>query len=242
MDEEARTVLDNFQLKVLYGFALILIGVNISFTSIAGEIDLIPGMRGDLIRQLDLVREANLATWYTSALLIVTSMYSYRLARYHWHVNRRIALKYGFLAAGFILLSIDDVIQTHEFIEMYSASLITDLRNFDGLAVYLGPAFAAVLVIALMILISGHPMREIKRKNRSFLVISFVCLLIAVVAEIIYINSECSNIDLCFRIEIAFEESSEIIAILAFFTFLRREMADQKTQTHERSPHETAAA
>jgi len=136
-------------------------------------------------------------------------------------------MTYIFLAVGFLFLSVDDVIQMHEYFEKHSALLIRDLNSDGGLAIYLGPSFAAVLVIGLTAVISSRYMLGLKSKNRYLLVISFACILTMMIAEIIYLQSQCSNIDLCFRIEIVFEESSELIAILSFLTFLHREALEE---------------
>ena len=218
----SQLIIDPNLLKVLLGILGFLILSNALLVPIAGELESIDGPLGHIINQIDLNAEGNFATWYSSMMLFLNSLCAYMLSRAHWSTNATVALLTAVTALGLVVLSIDDFISFHEYVEKVAAGLLSS-DNAPALKRNLGPVFAISLAIIFTVLFAVPYMRTVQRENIPFLigVIVFACLSASV--EIVYRLSGCAE-PWCLRLEVVFDEGSELSAILLFLTFQSREL------------------
>lgn len=221
----SQLAIDRTLLRVLLGMIGFLILSNVLLIPFASNLQSIDGYFGYVIRQIDLNSEGNLATWCSSMLLLLNSLCAYMLTRGHWLTNRRMALLMAIMSVGFLLLSIDDFISFHERVERVMANLFSSNVGVDKhiLMSNVGPLFATSLAIILVSLFAVPFMRTMQRKNVPFLIGCIVCVFSVALAEFVYILSGCAE-PWCFRLEVLFEEGSELSALLLFLTFQSREL------------------
>lgn len=223
--------IDRNVLIILLGMIVFLFLANVLLIPFASELKLIDSPFRYVIKLVDLNTEGNFATWCSSMLLLLNSLNAYMITRCHWLTKRRLALRTAIMAAGFLILSIDDFVGAHEYLEKIAASLISNLNGNSGsldsfmLKKYLGPLFSMCLVFIFIVLIAGPYLRAVSRKNISLLIACIACVFTVGLAEIVYRISGCVEL-WCFRIEVVFEEISELSALLLFLTFQSRELVN----------------
>lgn len=221
-----REVPDEFIIRIMIIIVLFLIAVNLLFIFIADKIINVNGIYGNLIKQLDLNKEASFATWISSMLLFLNSLCSYQLARYYQHCHLRTALIYGIFFVGFVFLSIDDFIQFHEHLEFQIKLILDNIGQQGGNHPFLGLWFGGILGIMLLIIISGSFYKVVSRENRIYLLFTIGAIIISLFAEMVYRVIDWSNINRGFRIVVFFEEGAELSAICFFLNFQRRELGN----------------
>ena len=163
-------------------------------------------------------------TWCSSMLLLLNAFSAYLLARGRWATNRRVALTTALMAVGFLLLSIDDFIGLHEFLEEVMAQALShhDARD-TSTVMALGPLFGIALASLLTVLVAGAYWRAVQRENLPLLIACVGCVVTVGLAEFVYYQAGCLE-HWCFRLEVLVEEGSELAAILLFLTFQSREL------------------
>ena len=218
-----------------------------------------------LIHQFDLNVESNFATWCSSMLLLLNALSAYGLARGRWATNRRTGLVSVILAAGFLLLSVDDFIGMHEFVEQVVARTIVQpaeqadtsivalvslgeqargpsefVAAANGVAqaagqpsnqadiraaalMLLGPLFGIGLASGLTLLMAGSYLPVARAENLPFLSASIGCVFLVGLSEVVY-NQAGGGAYWHFRLEVLFEEGSELLALLLFLIFQSREL------------------
>ena len=229
-------MIDRFILRGLVAVAFLLILSNILFALFVVEPDLIPGFFGNIIKQFDLSCERNFATWYSVILLFLNSLSAYRQAFQSRQSNVKVARIYGILSAGFLVLSIDDFISFHEYVEILLKKQGLDPTSRSFLSINSGLVFGIVLGIALLFLVSGVFFRYSQKKNHIFLILSVALIFLSVLSEFFYNSFHWFDLVRGFRIEIAIDESCELGAVLSFLVFQQREMkagAQRKFQTED---------
>ncbi len=219
----SRAILDHVMIKVLVIIVLCLVAANAFFILFSGEFIKFPRSVGFIVKQLDLAIEGNFATWFSSILLLLNSLYAYEQARHTWSLNRPVARTCIILSIGFLFLSIDDIIMFHERLEGFTRKLITDFGISGGPDMHIGYLFGGILGIILIILVTGSYFRAIKRENYLFLICSIAFVIIAGLSEFVYDHWSWFAPNYSFRIEVFFEEGSEFGAILSFLILQHRE-------------------
>lgn len=218
----SQLTIDRNLLRVLLGLIGFLILSNVLLIPFASDLESIEGHFGYVIRQIDLNSEVSFATWCSSMLLLLNSLCAYMFARGHWSTNRCVALIMAIMSVGFFLLSIDDFISFHESVESVTAYMFSSNVG-QTLKKTLGPLFAISLAIILASLFAVPCMRTMQRENIPFLIGCIVCVFSVALAEFVYRLSGCAE-PWCFRLEVLFEEGSELSALLLFLTFQCREL------------------
>jgi len=208
----------------LCAVAVFLILSNILFALLALEPGSVPGILGEITKQLDLVGERNFATWFSVILLFLNSLLAYRQALLYTHSKVRVARIYGILSIGFLVLSVDDLISFHEYVESVLKKLSQGPASRPFLSVNLGLVFGIVLGITLLFLVSGIFFRHTHQRNRFVLILSAALIFMSVLSEFIYNSFHWFDLVRGFRIEIAIDESCELSAVLFFLIFQQREM------------------
>jgi hypothetical protein len=219
----SRAILDHIMIRVLVIIVLCLLAANAFFILFYDELIAIPRSAGFIVKQLDLSNEGNFATWFSSILLLLNSLYAYDQARHNWSFNRSVARTCIILSIGFLFLSIDDIIMFHERLERFATKLLMDFGISGGLDMNIGYLFGGILGIILIILVTGSYFRSIKRENYLFLLCSIAFVIIAGLSEFVYDHWSWFDPKYIFRIEVFFEEGSEFGAILSFLIFQHRE-------------------
>ena len=221
-----RIVIDNNLLRALLGMSLFLFLANLLLIPFSEELEATEGHFQYVLEQVDLNSEGTFATWFSSMLLLLNSLSAYLLARARWATNQRAALSTAIMAAGFLFLSIDDFIGFHESLESVTANLFihNDSVNNAALKRNMGPLFGLSLAIILAIMVVGPYLRAVQPKNIPLLIGSIGCVFAVGVSELVYNVSGCTEL-WCFRIEVLFEEVSELGALLLFLTFQSRELS-----------------
>lgn len=219
-----RAFFDHLLLRVAFGIGLVLIAANAIYILIADHVVTMPGLPGDIVRQMDLSREANFGAWFSSSLLLLNSLYAYTQMCHQRLSDHRAAMSYGFLSAGFMLLSIDEIIQFHEFLEKNAKRLFASNGIESALIKYTGILFTLALALTLLVLVFGSLHKFVRRENFHFLIYSIASVFIAALAESIYRYAGCHYLSRYFRLEILFEEGGELMAILFFLAFQQREI------------------
>ena len=150
---------------------LTLVTILLTIASFAGQVatSLVGSPRlGMVARMFDVNREANIPTWYASALLLVISLLLSLAAQRE--KRRGYALYWGVLAAVFLLLSLDEISQFHE-------RTIMPLRNafeLSGIFYHAWVIPGAVFVLAVA-LFSLRLLRSLEPKTRlRFMLAAFL--------------------------------------------------------------------
>ncbi len=206
-------------LVILLNFALIPFGENVEL------------LERYFVRQIDLNSEATFVTWLSSALLLLNSLCAYVLARRYWATNREMALIMAAMAAGFLLLSVDDLIGLHEYVEANVAGALTASgeRDFSTVQGELGPIFGFVLLLLMSVFFARPYYRTMKGRNLPWLLATLCCVFMVAFAELAWLRSGCGA-TWCFRGEVVLEEGSELLAGLFFLIFQSREIARSETR------------
>jgi len=169
-----------------------------------------------LVKQLDLGREGNAATWWTASLLLLNGLAAYTLARRQWPADRNAAIASFILMAGFFLLSLGDVARLHEHVEDLAGDWL-EAQDLSDRRIYLG--FAGTLAIALTAIVTWGYRRLLSRRHVALLAGAVGCVLASVVAEWVEDTLDCRSKSVCHRVEVVFEEGGELLAILLFLGF-----------------------
>ena len=220
-----RVAIDRNLLLILLGVIVFLFLANALLIPFASELKSIKSPLRYVIRQIDLNLEGNFATWFSSMLLLLNSLSAYMLSRARWSTKRRVALTTAIMAAGLLLLSVDEFIGIHEFLERVMVYEFSNNHSMDSSTVkMIGPLFSISLTIILVVLVAGPYLHAVQRKNILFLIASIACVFTLGLAEFVYRLSGCTE-PWCFRIEVLFDEVGELAALLLFLTFQSRELA-----------------
>lgn len=221
----SQSAFDRNLLRILLGMIGFLILSNLLLIPFANDLDSIHGYFGYVISQIDLNSEGNFAAWCSSMLLLLNSLCAYVLARDGWSTNRRVAQLMAVISVGFLLLSIDDFISFHERVESVSVFMFSKNYGVDKqlLERYVGPLFAISLAIIFGSLFVLPYLRTVKRERIPILIGCIGCIFLVALSEFIYRLSGCAE-PWCLRLEVVFEEGSELSALLLFLTFLSREL------------------
>ncbi len=110
---------DRNLIKIFTGIIVCLIFANVLFIAIADRLDFLERPWTFIVYQIDLNIEGNFATWCSSMLLFYNFILAYMLAFTFRSMNRQKTIVNGLIAAGFLLLSIDDISQIHERFEEF---------------------------------------------------------------------------------------------------------------------------
>ena len=185
--------------------------------------------------QLDLKKEANLATWYSSAQLLLTGMVALWIA---WlgpaPGGPRLVHRLGWIGIGLLMigLSADEVAQLHEWtvhrqIAYFGEDLwIIRRLGLGGWLLMLSPFILAAIVGVVYFV---HRCLAINRRSRYLALAGLACWIATLVAE--YVESRLYEAGKSSGFEGSIEEGCEIIGaalfLIAFLEFLR---------THTRTP------
>jgi hypothetical protein len=195
-----------------------------------------------VVKQFDLAQEGNFATWVSSIMLFLNALCAYTGVRRYWSVDKGLATPRLFLSGGFLYLSLDDFIQLHEFLERAARGLLTRV-GFEGKSmVYFVLLFGTALAITLTAYLWFFYLRSAKPRDLRLVFWSIGFILIGMFSEGMYRFLKCPNLSRCFRVEVVFEEGSELLAILLFLQFQRREMAANEEGRLWASQRETATS
>ncbi len=216
--------LDRTLLRIVVGIISFLFVANALLVPLGSAPESLASPLRYVIHQVDLNEEGNFATWCSSMLLLLNAFSAYLLARGRWATNRRVALTTALMAVGFLLLSIDDFIGLHEFLEEVMAQALShhDARD-TSTVMALGPLFGIALASLLTVLVAGAYWRAVQRENLPLLIACVGCVLTVGLAEFVYYQAGCLE-HWCFRLEVLVEEGSELAAILLFLTFQSQEL------------------
>lgn len=168
-----------------------------------------------LVRQLDLRREENVATWCTTSLLLLNALFAYTLRRQLQHTDPIVARYLGLLSIGFFLLSVDDLAQFHEDVE----DVLEDgLEAYDLSTDHLGLGFGSLLALLLAILAYRGLARYLRRTEMALLAVSILCILMSVIAELAGTVADLSGRTAVYRLKVIAEEGGEVLALVFFLT------------------------
>ena len=98
-----------------------------------------------LLLAVDTDAEANIPTWLTSAILLVAALVMSGISKSVDPADARWRRHWGFLAAVFVLLSLDEVAQLHDI----TSEVVARLTEIEGVLRFSWVVFAAPLVAAL---------------------------------------------------------------------------------------------
>lgn len=202
-----------------------LILANIVFIVIAPRLYEFTGLAEFLFSQLDLGSEYNFATWCSSMLLLLNALLASILARRYWSVNRWVGVVYTCLAIGFFVLSVDDFIMLHEYVEELALEGLGD-EDMDA-----GFLFGTILAVSLIALTAGPFLRSLDRRNVVLLSGTVGLVMICVAAEVALVQLDCDYVGRCFRTEVVVEEGGELLAILCFATMQYRTLIGPRAST-----------
>ena len=117
------------------------------------------------------------------------------------------------ISVGFLLLSIDNLISFHESLE----GMLIRILEITLPSIYIGSLFAFTLTIIFIMIII--PYINVVYKKNSLLIYTIIALLVLVAfSEFIY-KLIGNPHPMAYRIEILFEEGSEILASFLFLKF-----------------------
>jgi hypothetical protein len=210
-------------------FAFI-VAVNILLVPYEPVLDEMDGHVSFLTGQLNLDDEGNFTTWASSMLLVIAALGSYMLCKErsasHPYVSKLLLV----MALGFVVLSIDDVAQLHDYVEQVVSGTDPDSDTdtpADEFERNLGPIFALTLTVLLGGFLAPL-MRSARTGNVRYLVGCVACVAMVALSEVTYLASGCEQ-DWCYQLEVLFEESFEFGAIFMFLAFLMYEIFDPET-------------
>ena len=196
----------------------ILLLANIFFIFLGERIYELEGLSEYAFMQFDLGSEYNFATWCSSMLLLLNAGLATVLARRFWSVDRSVATVYTCLAIGFFVLSVDDFIMLHEYIEEIALEWLGN-EDLDA-----GFLFGTILSVSLLALTAGPFLRSLDRRNVLLLFGTVGLVMLCVAAEVALVQLDCDYVGRCFRTEVVVEEGGELLAILCFATLQYRAM------------------
>lgn len=225
-------VFDRRLLTVFASMVGLVIVLNVLLIPFGDDLELLERY---FVRQIDLNSEATFVTWLSSTLLLLNSLCAYLLARSYWATERRMGVIMAIVAVGFLVLSIDDLIGLHEYIEVNIAGVLSQFgeRERSTVAGELGPVFGFVLLLLLAVFFARPYARRMKARNRPWLIATLICVFMVAFAELAWLRSGCGA-TWCFRGEVVLEEGSELLAGLFFLVFQSRELADESAAASSR--------
>jgi hypothetical protein len=183
------------------------------------------GLPTRVVKQLSMGQEGNFATWFRSMVLALNGLCAYAMWR-RWTGRRLPGASAALLmAAGFLALSADDVIQFHEACERAVRGLLGWRGQGDERFGYVGLAFPGVLAAALACWVAWFCSFAATVDNRQWAWGAVVLVGVAMAAELIYRSLGCVYLSACYRAEVLFEEGASLGAALAFLQFQRRVLA-----------------
>ncbi len=228
MPDSLTPEIDKGLIRLCFLVAVVLISVNLLFVLFPEEVTRTKTLEEPvrtLVRQLDLGREENVATWCTSTFLLLNALLAYSLRRQFRDSDPTTSRYLGVLSLGFCLLSIDDLAQLHEEVEDVLEDGLEATSLSDD---YLGLGFGSVLACLLLLLTYRGLRRYLGRVDKIFLAGSILCVALAVVAEGLETFFGCRRASVCARLEVVAEEGGELFAILLFLTLQYRVLAHQQ--------------
>lgn len=159
-----------------------------------------------LLRQLfDLDEENNIPTWYSSFLLLNNAFFLYLYSTQKEVVKRSY---WGLLAAGFLLLAIDEVAGLHE-------TLNTAIEMNWAILGGIGVLFVGVLFVPFLIAIP-------RRLTLLFMLSGFLYFSGAIVVELL--AQDLDSDSLTYALSVALEEGLELIGAWVFLNVMLQEM------------------
>lgn len=219
------TTLEASVLRIALGIGLFLLLANVVFVlfpEAMHDTDAWSEPLRSIVEELDLDREANVATWYTSSLLLLNALAAWAFSLRERGVDPKAATASAILALGFLVLSADDVARGHERLEDLLGEWLEGFQPGVDWEDALGAVFALALALPLIGLVVRGYAGRLARRQWVALAWTLSGLAAAVLAETVYRLSGSPYPSTLFRIEVVFEEGGEIVALLAFLEFQRR--------------------
>lgn len=208
----------------------VIIALDLLFITVTASTDVSPAADANRVIQLfELKREANIAVWFSSALLFLNAMYAFAITGSRAAARNGLPFRLAWSAAGFafLWLSLDETAQIHEksgnfFTQVFGRIPgLTDGRGygvFAWLLIWL-PAVVAFVVVAVTIAriwLAAHPV------SRRLALAAVVCWVCVIGAE--FVEAELSRYGFKRSFEGTIEEGLELagstLFLVSFHKFL----------------------
>ena len=198
---------------------LTLVVVGLVLASVAGQyFEYLVGFDGHagtktLIKLVDVDRERNIPTWYSSATLLLCAALLAKIALAKKRQGSRYVLHWAALSVIFLLIAFDETAVHHEAI----GHRLRDAFQMKGLLYFSwvvpGAAIAAVLALAYLRFVAHLP----SETRRLFLVAGTLYILGVLVVEAVGgRHMELYGMDLQYKMLTTIEEAFEMMGILVF--------------------------
>lgn len=187
--------------------ALVLVAVHLGLYIYHYQVEELPW----LLRQLfDLDEENNIPTWYSSFLLLNNAFLLYIYSTQKEVVKRSY---WGLLAAGFLLLAIDEVAGLHE-------TLNTAIEMNWAILGGIGVLFVGVLFVPFLLAIP-------RRLALQFMLSGFIYFSGAILIELL--GEDLDSDSLIYALTVSLEEGLELIGAWMFLNVMLQEMKANET-------------
>ena len=220
------TEIDKGLIRFSFVVVILLILVNIVFVFFPAEVYRSRRLEEPIrtvVRQLDLKREENVATWCTTALLLLNALFAYNLRRQFQHTDPVAARYLGLFSIGFLLLSVDDLAQFHEKLEGLLEDALEATHVLDHIKT--GIIFGSLLALLLALLTYRGLSRHLRRTDKALLAVSVFWILFSVASELVPTHRP----SVARRLEILGQEGGELLALVFFLTFQYHVFAHQRS-------------
>ena len=156
----------------------------------------------------------------------MNALFAYTLRRQFQHTDPAVARYLGLFSIGFCFLSVDDLAQFHEEIEDF---LEEGLDAYDLPTDHLGLGFGSLLALLLALLTYRSLARYLRRTEMALLVVSLLCILMSVIAELVGTLVDISGRTAVYRLKVVAEEGGEVLALVFFLTLQHRVFSHQRS-------------